>query len=127
MLKRCLILLFIILQPLRGFADAQAAFCDFANPTSATQHMAAMDAPRAHSADHGDCARTMKAHTHDDTQGGHGGAHAKTCASCCQACGPALTATLIGGALPSPVAPEIHRTERTPASPIEHHIRPPIA
>lgn len=129
--KRCLILLFILLQPLRGFAEAQAAFCGVAPPSSppasAHQHTHHHDA--SSQSDGSVQADIQLNHDNQANNGAHAGqhGHGKTCGSCCQACAPVLSASALDSEVPIPVAPEIHRVERTPPSPVENHIRPPIA
>jgi|GEM_PF-3552076 len=134
-ITRCLILLFIVLQPLRGIADMQAASCEFANPLSSANSLSSVASgasPHAHhhamamsgktAADKTLLQDSMKAH--DSMK--HDGQHGKSCASCCQACGPALSASLFSGLFPTPIAPDMQRAEWAPASPVENRIRPPI-
>jgi len=130
--KRCLILLFIVLQPLRGMAEAQAASCEIGSVAPAAIETAAAPAHAHHHHEnmrHGPQMQTGGKVVAVDMSQSHAAhhEHGKSCASCCQACGPALTADIFSPLVPSPAAPAAHRPERVPATPVENHIRPPIA
>jgi hypothetical protein len=113
-LKRCFIILCLVLQPLSGFAMMERAHCDSATAASTVEgHHHAASASNAASPHHAD----------------HCQNHCKTGLGCCGACGAALTSAAVQSLdLQIPVSAVVAYTARfIPVPPAETRIKPPIA